>query len=338
MYPEQNLVDEGYINVSESPKHTLYWQEYGSPSGQPVMILHGGPGSGAMKDQARLFDPTFYRIIMFDQRGAGKSTPHASLEANTTAHLIEDINSLRTLLNVSGKMHLFGGSWGSTLALAYAIQHPDNIASITLYGVFLGREADIADFYQSNATTLNDNQTAGATQKELANEWQRYVSFIPKNERGDMIEAYRRRLHSEDKTEQLKAAQHWNRWERAASKRVYDEQTVSIEPEDTYSLAHARMENHYFTNGLFLGKNGSREQNYILENADKLTDIPLAIIQGVHDKVCPSDQAKALFEALKRASNRYPPQLNLIETAGHTMRDEGMIDALKEATDRFRSL
>ncbi len=338
MYDAAPPSKEGYITVSQNPEHSIYWQEYGVPEGQPVLVLHGGPGSGAMTDQARLFDPSHYRIIMFDQRGAGKSTPHATLQANTTKHLIADINQIRDALNIDGKMHLFGGSWGSTLALAYAIQYPQNVKSIIVYGVFLGRKDDIDAFYQGNAATPNATLKAGTVQHDLAHEWSRYVEFIPKSERGDMIEAYHKFLTSDNDAIRLKAAQHWNRWERATSKRIYDEESVAIEPEDAYALAHARMENHYFRHGLFLSEDNSREQNYILEHAENLANIPLAIIQGAHDKVCPPVQAYALYNTLIKLSHKHQPTLKLIETAGHTMRDPGMIDALIEAADAFKIL
>jgi len=340
LYTEQKLNCDGFITASEeSPHpHKLYWQEYGNPKGQPVMLMHGGPGSGAMVTQARLFDPNHYRIVMFDQRGSGKSTPHASLNANTTQDLVNDINILRDSLKINDKMHIFGGSWGSTLALVYAIQHPDLIKSITIYGVFLGRENDIKDFYQSNATNLNDTGKAGFIQRKLENEWKRYVEFIQENERNDMIQAYSRKLVSNDPNTRLLAAQYWNRWERASSKYIYDEASVSIEPENDYSIAHARIENHYFNNGLFLSEDGGREQNYILDNAEKISGIPMAIIQGKHDYVCPTEQAIELHSYLDGISKTSINELYIVENAGHTMRDPGMQEAIVSATDKFRKL
>lgn len=337
MYPKPSLIRDGYLTVSKAPEHRIYWQEYGKPDGAPVMIMHGGPGSGAMTDQAKLFDPNHYRIIMFDQRGAGKSEPHASLAQNTTPALIDDIIQLRKALNIKEKMHLFGGSWGSTLALVYAIQFPQHVISLTLYGIFLGREEDILSFYQANAANLSTPLANHAVQSELADEWERYVTFIPQNERTDMLAAYRQRLNADDPALRLTASTHWNRWEKAASTKIYDKAAASKTPEEAYNLAHARIENHYFNHGLFLSEDGSLKQDYILDHVEKLKHIPIAIVQGAYDKVCPKTQAQALYDALAAFGND-KITLTLIETAGHTMRDPGMIEALIKATDGFRKV
>lgn len=328
---------DGFISVSgkadsQSNGHQLYWQEYGNPQGFPVMLLHGGPGSGAMVRQEELFDHDRHRIIMFDQRGAGKSTPHASLEENTTNHLIEDINLIRQNLGIKGKMHLFGGSWGSSLSLVYAIKHPLNVASLTLYGIFLGRKNDLADFYQSNANNLDDLKNAGLAQRKLDKEWRRYVEFIPKEHRNDMMNAYHEYLICDDADVKLKAAQHWNRWERAALKYDYNEDYAAKEPSDSYSLAHARLENHYFRHGLFLGTDKSREQNYILNNVEKIADISLSIIQGESDFVCPKNQAEDLFAAANKVSKINPPKLHIVKKAGHSMLDPENYNAIIKQT------
>lgn len=335
LYPQPEMREEGFLQVSRTPPHKLYWAEYGNPKGEPVLFIHGGPGSGCKPSYARFFDPEHYRIILFDQRGAGKSEPNASLEDNTTWHSIGDILKLRADRGIEGKMHLFGGSWGSTLSLAYAINHPDTVASMALRGIFLCRKEDLEYFYQGDAG--GGSWGIGAMNPV---EWRKYVDFIPEDERGDMIAAYHRRLTGSDEEVKLEAARRWSVWEAAMSKFYPDPDLEEQYADARFALRFARIECHYFINGIFLGENGSREQNYIIENVAAIADIPTEIVQARMDQVCPYNQAWDLVQAWNAAQPKESrrPTLHTIDFAGHNMMEPGVKEKLVEVTDRFRLL
>lgn len=306
LYAEEHYkapLREGYLEVSSHPPHRLFYQEYGNPDGQPVMVLHGGPGQGFGADDARDFNPDKYRIILFDQRGAGKSEPRASTSANTTDDLIDDINRMREHVGITGKMHVAGGSWGSTLALCYAIAHPENVKSLQLRGIFLVRRKDLDFFYQGNA--------ADPTQKGACDSfpvaWNNFVEFIPPEERGDMVAAYHRRLFGADEAERVEAAKRWMRWEFATHVRTPWKDPLDYQPSAEKALPFSCIENHYFMNGIFrsspdpeTGRAG-RDQNFILENIEHIAHIPTRIVQGRYDVVCPRDQADDLCKAWEQA-------------------------------------
>jgi proline iminopeptidase len=309
---------EGHLLVSQNPMHEIYWAEYGNPQGEPVLFLHGGPGGACGAKDARFFDPQRYRIILFDQRGCGKSKPNvahdpkAGLADNDTPHLIEDIEKLRDKLNIRGKMHVFGGSWGSTLALAYAIDHPENVQSLVMRGIFPVRKVDLDYFYQGNAATYHSNPldtTVAGAYIFFPEAWKEFVEIIPMEKRGDMIAAYAEIFNKEPKDDaerefQLRAVKAWTKWEGVTS-------YISQKPEDLgkfgnaeFAKAFARIENHYFMNGCFLGgKSGEawRNNNFLLDNVSKIVHIPIRIVQGQYDQVCPRFGADALVEALKKA-------------------------------------
>ncbi len=334
-YPPSTPHTHGYLKVSEQPLHEIYWEEHGNPKGDPVMFLHGGPGSGAGESVARFFDPKHYRIILFDQRGAKRSKPYASTEANTTPYLVEDIEKLRKELGIGGKMHLSGGSWGSTLALAYAIEHPENVKSLTLRGIFLCRKRDIDVFYQGDAADPGNPAFLGSG-RFFPEEWKRFVEIVPPAERGDMIAAYRKLMLSPDRTIREEAMNRWNRWESATIKLVKKSEEELSAPSEP---AHAILENHYFMHGGFLGGT-DRNQNYILENIARIKDIPTQIVQGRYDMVCPRDQADDLVNAWNAAQpdEKKRPVLHIADDAGHSYVEPSIIRKLTEVSDRFRLL
>ncbi|MFO1243388.1 MAG: prolyl aminopeptidase [Rickettsiales bacterium] len=333
-YPQPSLIREGLLQVSEKPLHKIAWQEYGNPKGEAVVFIHGGPGGGCEPFMARFFNPDRYRIILFDQRGCGKSIPKASdddpfpaLQDNTTDHLISDVNQLRDELGINGKMHVFGGSWGSTLSLAYAIRHPEFVETLILRGIFLCRRKDLDYFYQGNAATYTENPydtTLPGTYQRYPEPWKAYVETIAPEKRGDMVKAYaeifaRVPKNEAEHVEQMKAALAWSIWEGATSYLAQDLRTLSRFAEPEFAKAFARIENHYFMNGAFLGGSGeqNRDQNYILQNVDKIKDIPIYIVHGKFDEVCPRFQADELIAALVTA---HATQLQYVFTiAGHSM-------------------
>ena len=350
-YPQPKLVKEGNLSVSEHPPHTIAWQEYGNPKGEPVMFLHGGPGGGCAPFLARFFDPERYRIILLDQRGCGKSRPSAAdnnplpaLENNTTGHLIGDMDALRSELGIRGKMHLFGGSWGSTLALAYAIEHPENVESMVLRGIFLCRKQDLDYFYQGNAATYeknpNDHSVPGAYLM-YPEAWKRFVEIIPPEKRGDMIKAYAAIFshipaNDVEHARLTEAAKAWSVWEGVSSYLSQDLSDLGKFEEPEFAKAFARIENHYFMNGAFLGgKSGepNRSNNYILEHADRIKDIPIRIVHGRADQVCPLFQAEELVEALKKADAK--DMQYTITPAGHSMLELENCLALTRAMDEL---
>jgi proline iminopeptidase len=312
LYPAVEPYDSGHIRVS--PVHQLYYEQCGVPNGKPVVFLHGGPGAGLVPDYRRFFDPDAYRIILFEQRGAGRSTPHASLDDNTTWHLVQDIEQIRERFGIDQWL-VFGGSWGSTLALAYAESHPERVRGLVLRGIFLCRPKEIRWFYE-------DSHGASAI---FSDNWEPYFSLIPENERGDMIGAYYRRLTSDDESVRLEAAKAWAKWEASALKLLPDQSLIDEFTEPDKALAVARIECHYFVNNCFF-----ETDNYLLEQVDRIRDIPAVIVHGRYDVVCPFMNAWDLHRAWPEA------ELQIIANAGHAATEPGIADALVRATDSFR--
>jgi proline iminopeptidase len=302
----------GFLPVSDT--HTLYWEESGNPEGQPIIFLHGGPGSGTSGGNRRFFDPEYYRIILFDQRGAGKSTPHACLEENTTWDLVNDIEKLREHLKVE-KWQIFGGSWGSTLALVYSQSHPERVIGIILRGIFLLRKKEINWFYQDGASAI------------YADAWEPYRDHIPAEERDDFVAAYSKRLNSTDESVQLAAAKAWTNWEMATSYLVPNEESLKRAENEKFALAFARVENHYFRNKGFFPID-----SFLLDNVDKIRHIPAVIVQGRYDVVCPMMSAWDLHRAWPEAEFR------LVTSAGHSANEPGITSELVTACELHKAL
>jgi len=310
LYDPIEPYQHGMLKVSKI--HDIYYEQCGNPNGQPAVFLHGGPGGGLIAKYRSFFDPEAYRVVLFDQRGAGNSVPHASLEENTTWHLVSDIERLRQHLGIE-KWMVFGGSWGSTLALAYAQTYPERVSSLVLRGVFLCRPKEIGWFYQEGASAI------------FPDVWEQYVSVIPEPERGNMLEAYYRRLTSEDESVRLEAARAWSVWEGSTSKLIPDQNLIDDFSEASKALPLARIEAHYFINNAFF-----ETDNYLLENVDKIRHIPAVIVQGRYDVVCPMMSAWELHRAWPEA------EFIVVGDAGHSATELGITSALLDATDRFR--
>jgi proline iminopeptidase len=309
-YPPIEPYRTGRLRVSDV--HELYFEESGNPDGRPVVFLHGGPGFGTEPNHRRFFDPSAYRIILFDQRGCGKSTPHASLVDNTTWHLVADIETLRIQLNVE-KWHVFGGSWGSTLALAYAETHPERVSALILRGIFLLRPQEIAWFYQRGTDAL------------FPDAWEKYVEPIPVEERGDLVNAFYRRLTSDVRDVRLRAAKAWSVWEGSTSCLLPNAALVEKTAGDDFAVAFARIECHYFVNRAWLDP-----PRDLLGNVARIRHVPGVIVQGRYDVVCPMESAWALHRAWPEADFRVTPN------AGHAASEPGNLSALVAATDRLR--
>ncbi|MHB1228947.1 MAG: prolyl aminopeptidase [Halothiobacillus sp.] len=290
--------------------HVLHVEECGRLKGIPVVFLHGGPGAGCTPTHRRFFDPDHYRVILIDQRGAGRSSPHAYLEGNTTEALVADLERVREHLKIE-RWLVFGGSWGATLALAYAAAHPERVLGMILRGIFLCRDEDVAWFYQAGAHRL------------FPDYWVDYLAPIPEDERGDLVAAYHRRLTGADELARMQAAKAWSIWEGRTATLLPDAATVDFFGDPRHALAIARIENHYFTHGAFL------RDAPLLAQAANFAAIEGEIIHGRYDVVCPIDQAFALAEAWPRA------QMTVVEQAGHAASEPGIVDALIRATDRF---
>ncbi|MEM4251753.1 MAG: prolyl aminopeptidase [Candidatus Bathyarchaeia archaeon] len=312
LYDEIEPYNQGYLQVS--PIHSLYYEESGNPDGKPVVFLHGGPGGGSDPIHRRFFSPKTYRIVIFDQRGAGRSTPHACLEENTTWHLVDDIERLREHLGID-RWVVFGGSWGSTLALAYAETHPSRVKALALRGIFLCRPEEIEWFYQKGADAI------------FPDVWEDYVNQIPPEERGNMVAAYYRRLTSEDEAVRWAAARAWSVWEGSTSKLFMSPSLIEDFAEPQKALALARIECHYFINNTFMPT-----PDYLVENVDKIRHIPAVIVQGRYDIVCPMMSAWRLHRAWPEA------RLEIIPDAGHSVTEPGITDALIRAMDEFAEL
>ena len=309
LYPPVEPNRHGWLNVGDG--HEIYWEESGNPDGKPCVFVHGGPGGGSSPEARQFFDPERYRVVVFDQRGCGQSRPHASLESNTTWDLVADLEQLRRELGIE-RCLVFGGSWGSTLALAYAQTHPEVVSELILRGIFLLRPQEIHWFYQHGASELYPDT------------WQSYLAPIPEDERGNLLEAFHRRLTSDDEAVRLAAARAWSVWEASASFLVQNRDFMEKLDAPDAALAMARIECHYFLNGGFF-----ETPNQLLENIDRIRHIPCVIVQGRYDVVCPPVTAWDLHQAWPEAD------FQLIQEAGHSAFDPANAAALVAATNRF---
>ena len=308
LYPPIEPNRTGYLDVGGG--HELYYEECGNPRGKPVVFLHGGPGGGCTPAMRRFWNPDIYRIILFDQRGSGKSKPHASLDDNTTWDLVNDIEVLRAAMQVD-KWQVFGGSWGSTLALAYCQTHPEQVTEIVLRGIFMLRKKEIAWFYQHGASEM------------FPDRWQHYLAPIPEAERSDLLAAYYRRLTGDDEAERMAAAKAWSIWEGTTSTLLPNQDVADAFGADEMALALARIECHYFVN------NGFMDENQLIENVDRIRHIPAVIVQGRYDVVCPVVSAWELANAWPEAD------LRIVADAGHAAFEPGNVHELIMATDAF---
>ena len=308
LYPPVEPHRHGLLAVGHG--HEIYWEECGNPAGKPAVFLHGGPGAGCDTRARRFFDPARYRIVLFDQRGCGRSRPHASLEHNTPWDLVADMEQLRLHLGIE-RWQVFGGSWGSTLALAYAQAHPACVTELVLRGIFLLRKSELDWFYQQGASAL------------FPDRWEAYVAPIPEAERGDLMHAFHRRLTGTDRAAAIAAARAWAIWEGSTSFLLTDDANVRKWGEDEFALAVARIECHYFVNGGFL-----RGENQLLDDVGRIRHIPAVIVQGRYDVVCPLTTAWDLHRAWPEADFR------VVADAGHSAFETGITDQLVRATDR----
>ena len=308
MYPRIEPYDAGFLDVGDG--HLVYYERVGTPGATPALFLHGGPGGGISPDYRRLFDPARYDVLLFDQRGCGRSTPHAGLDANTTWHLVADIEKLRVLAGVE-KWVVLGGSWGSTLALTYAETHPGRVSALILRGVYTVTKAELDWYYRFGVSEM------------FPEKWERFQAPIPEEERGDMIAAYRKRLTSGDAAVQLEAAKAWTIWEGETITLLPEPETSDKFGDGHFALAFARLENHYFTHHCWL------EEGQLLRDAHRLKGIPGAIIHGRYDMPCPLRTAYSLHRAWPDAA------FHLVEGAGHAGSEPGILDRLVRETDRF---
>jgi len=309
LYPPIEPYRMGHIKVPGG--HRVYWEECGNPRGKPAVFVHGGPGAGANAHSRRFFDPKRYRIVVFDQRGCGRSRPHASLENNTTWDLVADMERLREHLQLE-RWLVFGGSWGSTLSLAYAQKHPDRVTELVLRGIFMLRRKELEWFYQEGASAL------------FPDRWESYIGAIPEKERGDLMQAFYRRLTGSDRRAALAAARAWSVWEGSTSYLFPDEEATASSGETRFALAMARIECHYFVNAGFM-----RSESQLLDDVDRIRHIPAVIVQGRYDVVCPMMTAWDLHRAWPEADFRLTPD------AGHSAFEPGNAHELIRATDRF---
>lgn len=309
LYPPIEPFDHGMLGVSAL--HTLYYEQCGNPSGRAALFLHGGPGFGLADAYRSFFNPQKWRAVLFEQRGAGRSTPHSCLEENTTWHLVQDIETLRKHLGID-RWLVFGGSWGSTLALAYAQTHPDRVTELVLRGIFLCRPTEIEWFYQKGASAIYPDA------------WEDYIRVIPVEERGDLLGAFYRRLTGPDEAVRLEAARAWSVWEGSTSKLHPDKALIEEMDDELQALAVARIECHYFSNNTFF-----ESDDHLLERVDLIRHIPATIVQGRYDIVCPMMSAWELHKAWPEADFRVVPD------AGHSALEPGIVAELVDATDRY---
>ena len=307
LYPPIEPFHHGWLDVGDG--HEIYFEESGNPEGKPCVFVHGGPGGGSSPAARQFFDPEHYRIVVFDQRGCGRSRPHASLEANTTWHLVADMELLRSELGID-RWLVFGGSWGSTLGLAYAQTHPKVVTELVLRGIFLLRPKEIDWLYQHGASEIYPDS------------WEAYLAPIPAQEQNDLLHAFHRRLTSDDEATQLAAARAWSVWEASASFLIQNSDFMETLDAPHAALAMARIECHYFVNDGFLDS-----PNQLLENIDRIRHIPTVIVQGRYDVVCPPVSAWELHRAWPEAD------FQLIQNAGHSAFDPANAEALVAATD-----
>lgn len=308
LYPAIEARTGGFLDVGDG--HRLYWEESGNPRGVPVVFLHGGPGAGASPVHRQFFDPAAYRIVIFDQRGAGRSTPLGSLEANTTPDLVADMERLRAALGIE-RWVVFGGSWGSTLAIAYAEHHPERCLALVLRGIFLGRPSEI-DWFLYGIRNL------------FPEPWRDFAGFIPESERGNLLTAYHRRLVDPDPAVHLPAARRWSVYEGSCSTLLPNASLVADFASDRVALGLARIEAHYFANRLFL------PDGFLLDNIGRIRHVPAVIVQGRYDAVCPCVTADDLHRAWPQA------EYHVVDDAGHSAFETGIRSRLVAATDRLR--
>ncbi len=308
LYPEIEPFETGFMDVGDG--HTIYWERVGTKGAKPAVFLHGGPGGGFSQAHRRQFDPALYDVLLFDQRGSGKSTPHAGLEANTTWHLVADIERLREMMGAE-KWLVFGGSWGSTLALAYSQTHPERVSELVVRGIYTLTKAELDWYYQFGVSEM------------FPDKWERFVAPIPEAERGNLMAAYRKRLTGEDKAARIEAAKAWSLWEGETITLLPQPETSDRFGEDDFALAFARIENHYFVHGGWL------DEGQLLRDAHKLRGIPGLIVHGRYDMPCPARYAWQLHKAWPAA------EFFLIEGAGHAYSEPGILDRLIYATDKF---
>jgi len=309
LYPPIKPYNRFYLNVSKI--HTIFVEESGNPLGKPLIYLHGGPGGGIEPIYRQYFNPKKWRMIIFDQRGCGKSIPHSELKENNTWNLVQDIEQIRAYLKIKSWV-VFGGSWGSTLSLTYAISHPKKCIALILRGIFLLRKFEINWFYQGGCNLLYPDA------------WEAYSSIIPKKEQDDFVKAYYKRLISKNKKIRLRAAKAWSTWEASTSKLIYNKTSLHHFDNDEIADAFARIECHYFINKGFFP-----EDNWILNNIKKNQNIPTFIVQGRYDVICPMQSAWELHKKLKKS------QLFIIQDAGHSMLEKGIQNKLIEITDKL---
>ncbi len=309
LYPPRQPYNEGELKVSDL--HTIHFEESGNPEGKPIVLLHGGPGGGCPPFYRQYFDPEKWRLVMFDQRGCGQSKPHAELQENTTWDLVNDIEKLREYLNIQ-QWVVFGGSWGSTLSLAYSQTHPDRCKGLILRGIFMLRQKEIRWFYQEGASYI------------FPDAWEEYVKPIPINERDDLLTAYYQRLTSPDAQIRLEAARAWSIWEGSTSRLFPDLDLKQRFGIDAFAEAFARIECHYFINKGFI-----EPEDKLLLNIDRIRKIPAVIVQGRYDVVCPMMSAWELHRAWPEA------EFIVVADAGHSMSEPGIRTCLMEATDKF---
>ncbi len=308
LYPEIEPFETGFLDTGDG--HQIYWERVGTKGAKPAVFLHGGPGGGCSPSHRRLFDPALYDVILFDQRGCGRSTPFASLDNNTTWHLVADIERLREMIGVE-TWQVFGGSWGSTLALAYAETHPERVSELVLRGIYLLTKAEMDWYYQFGVSEM------------FPEKYEAFIAPIPEAERGDLVTAYRKRLTGDDREEQLRCAKAWSVWEGETITLLPEPSTSDQFHEAEFALAFARIENHYFIHA------GWFDEGQLLRDAGRLKDIPGTIVHGRYDMPCPMRQAWALHRAWPK-SEFYP-----IEGAGHAYSEPGILDQLIRATDKY---
>ncbi|UKK85997.1 prolyl aminopeptidase [Sphingopyxis sp. BSN-002] len=340
VYPQPPCLNFGWLEVDIEAGHRIYWEEYGNPDGEPVMFLHGGPGGACAPVMARFFDPKRYRVILFDQRGCGKSEPNvaaagpaAALRNNTTADLIGDIVKLREELEIEGRMHVFGGSWGSTLAMAYAIAHPGHCASLILRGIFLGAAEDLLYLYQGNAATWDADPyglTAPGAYINYPDEWAELLEVLTPDERGDVMKSYKAIFDmvpatDAEKEKQLRAALTWSLWEGVISNMVPETADTGKFGDADFALCFAQIEAHYFDNDLFI------EPGHFFDNIGVLASIPVHIVHGRFDEVCPLTQASRLAAALRGVGAE--PATYVVTNAGHSAMERDNALALTAIMD-----
>ena len=308
LYPAIEAYETGMLEVGDG--HVIYYEQSGNPDGKPAVFVHGGPGGGTDPSARRNWDPARYRIVLFDQRGCGKSTPYANLHANTTPHLIADMEKLRAHLSIK-RWQVFGGSWGSTLSLAYAEAHPTRVSELILRGIFLCRPEEIHWLYQEGTSRI------------FPDAWEGFLAPIPESERGDMVTSYHKRLTSDDEAVRHEAALAWSIWEGSTSRLIPDLELVAKTADPVFAAAFARIECHYFINRGFM------DDNQLLRDVDKIRHIPCVIIQGRYDVICPPKSAWDLHRAFPEA------KLVMVPDAGHSARESGIQAALLNATNEF---